>query len=149
MAGFVYNEGAEEIALGNIDFVNDDIRAIVVMTNTTADTENQGIDFIGDFTTLDEYDQSYTRPVLSGKSISKVESAATYVKHLADNLNLASLAAGTRSIAGVVVYKHITNDAASIPLAWCPLSTPKAATGADFPMNWSADYGAYSLRVAS
>ena len=44
----------------------DDIRAILVMTNTTCDTEIDAITYVDDYTTLDESDATgYSRQALT------------------------------------------------------------------------------------
>ena len=70
MASVVYNQFKQYIANGTIDLDTDNIWAALVMTNTTVDTENDGIEHIGDFTTLDECDGSgYVRKEMTSKAV--------------------------------------------------------------------------------
>ena len=57
MAFLVSNKIKTYIMQGSLDFreAGDDLRLVLVMTNTTTDTEDD-IQFIGSYTTLDEYD---------------------------------------------------------------------------------------------
>ena len=54
----IYNEFKRASAAGEIDLNADDIRAILVMANTTAGTENDGKVYVSDLTTLDECNAS-------------------------------------------------------------------------------------------
>jgi hypothetical protein len=65
MVSFVYHKALTAILNGNIDWDANDLRALLVMTNTTADTETD-VQFISDFTTLDEMDgTNYVRKQLT------------------------------------------------------------------------------------
>ena len=55
MASFVYTYAKTKLLSGDLDLNAHDIRLMLVMTNTTADTEADKV-FVGDFTTLDEMD---------------------------------------------------------------------------------------------
>ena len=56
MASLIYNEFKRANMAGEIDLNADDIRVALVMTNTTVDTENDGMVNVDDFATLDECD---------------------------------------------------------------------------------------------
>jgi hypothetical protein len=65
MTKFVYTPALAAIAKGEIDLATDDIRAALVMTNTTADTDEDA-EFVGDVGTLDEYNGAgYARQALT------------------------------------------------------------------------------------
>ena len=78
---FVYNEFKRAVAAAEIDFdAPDDFRIILVMTNTTADTEDDA-NTIDGFTTLDEFDGSdYSRQSLGSDTLNEdsVNSRAEY-----------------------------------------------------------------------
>jgi hypothetical protein len=53
MPNFLYTQATKEIGDGNIDWINDDIRVILVDNTTSADTEQDAATISG-FTTLGE-----------------------------------------------------------------------------------------------
>lgn len=133
MPTFVYNEGKERIlalALANMASP----RLALLMTNTTADTQNDGISFVGNITTLDEFDGAgYTRKTLASGTVTKDDANDRANLDFAD-VTWTGLGAGTRSIQGVLLYDHVTNDADSIPVAWLEFATPKTPDGSDFTL---------------
>lgn len=113
--GFTYNEAKRAIASGEIDFASDDIRALLVMSNTTADTDDD-VNTISGITTLDEFGgANYARKALTGEAVSE-DAGNNKATFDADNPVWTALGNGARQIAGVVIYKHVTNDADSVPL---------------------------------
>ena len=72
MATFLFNEWKRASLRAEIDLVTDDIRAALVMSNTTADTEDDANTLSG-FTPLDECNGAhYVRKALTGKSVVEV-----------------------------------------------------------------------------
>lgn len=107
-------------------------RVALLMSNTTADTENDGIDFVGDITTLDEFDgANYVRKTLASGTVAVDDANDRAGLDFAD-ITWTALGAGTRSIVGILVYDHITNDAASPVGWWLEYSSPKTPDGSDF-----------------
>lgn len=135
MASFVYNEFKRASAAAEIDLDADDIRVALMMTNTTVDTENDGIVNLDDFSALDEFDgANYVRKALANEAVAK-DDANDRADFSADNVTWTALGAGTRAIAGVLVYYHNTDDASSVPIAWIEFSaTPD---GNDFTIKWA------------
>ncbi len=128
----MYTHALAEHMKGNIDLDGDDLRAALLMTNTTGDTEldKQTVDA---FTTLDEFDGSgYTRQTLTGKAIAE-DTANDRGEFTMDNITFGPIDAGTRAIAGVLIYKHITDDTDAIPVLWIDtgsgLTPPITPTG--------------------
>ncbi len=114
---FAYNDPKRGFVTGEIDLTSDDIRAMLVMTNTTADTEDDS-NFIGDFTTLDEMDGSgYARVALTSEAVAE-DAANNRAEFNADDITFSAVGVGTRQVAALVLYKHVTNDADSIPLVY-------------------------------
>jgi len=139
MASVVYNEFKRANAAGEIDLNADDIRAILVMTNTTADTENDAKVYVGDLTTLDESDATgYARQALATEAVNK-DDANDRAEFDADDVSFSGMSGdATRDYQGVVLYKHVTNDADSPLVAFIefdnqPLS--KSATTVSVPWN--------------
>lgn len=94
-----------------------DIRTILVMTNTDADT-NRAAATIGAFVTLDEMDgANYARQTTDNQTRTLVPANnRTEFNH--DVLVFSNLGAGTRQVAGMIYYHHVTNDGNSVPLFW-------------------------------
>lgn len=135
MASQVYNSVKAEILKGNIDLANDDIRVKLLMTNTTADTENSGITNLSDFTTLDEFDgTNYSVKSLANLAVS-VDNGNNRAEFDADDVTWSSLGAGTRDVAGILLYKHVDGtDGNDIAIAW--LEQSGSPDGSNFSINW-------------
>lgn len=122
MASFWYTPAKERLAKGDLDFdeAGNDIRVMLCMTNTTADTD-QDAGTLSAIGTLDEYDGSgYSRAALAGQSVvrddanNRAEITATSPISFG-----ATVGAGTRSAAGALVYRHVDGTAANDqPIAW-------------------------------
>ena len=141
MASFVYDNAKEQLLLGAFDFTNDDIRVALLMTSTTADTE-KGAATVAGFTTIDDFDGTgYTAggAALAGESVTE-DSGNNRGEFDATDLIFSALGAGTRSIAGALVYKFVTSFSASIPIAWIDDGGfPIVANGGDITITWNAE----------
>ncbi len=119
---FWYTPAKERLAKADLDFdeAGHDIRVMLCMTNTTADTD-QDAGTLSTITTLDEYDGAgYARAALASQSVvrddanNRAEITATSPISFG-----ATVAAGTRSAAGALVYRHVDGTAANDqPIAW-------------------------------
>lgn len=139
MASLVYNEFKRANAAGEIDLNADDIRIALVMTNTTVDTENDGITTVSGFTTLDEMDgANYARAALANEAVNK-DDGNDRAEFDADDVTFSLLGNGTREVQGALVYKHVTNDADSIPIAFIEFATTQNPGGSDFTIQWDAE----------
>jgi hypothetical protein len=110
---FIYVPALTKIAKADADWDSMDARILLVMTNTTADTEKLATT-LSAFTTLDEFDGSgYTRLDLAGLSVVQ-DDANLRAEIAASNGTFGStVAAGTRSIQGMVVYIRVDGTAAN------------------------------------
>ena len=105
------------LGLINTTVLTGDIRAILVMTNTTADTEVDS-EFISSITTLDEMDGSgYARVALTGEAFA-VDLANARWEFTSSAFTYTAVGAGTRQVQGLLLYLHVTNDADSKPLIY-------------------------------
>ena len=139
MASFIYNKTKTDIAEGGVDFreAGADMRVILVMTDTTANAEDDTATMTN-FTTLDEFDGSGYTQQASNTAISRIDNQIAE-EDLANNRNEfngddiafgALSASGTgRSITGAVILRWVTNFGASIPVAFIDFT--------DFPANGS------------
>ena len=107
-------------ALMDLDEAGDDMRVVMCMTNTTADTDVDA-DNTGTYT-LDEMDgANYARKTCDNQTVS-TDDANDRAEFDFDDLVYTSLGNGTRQAQGILIHEHITNDAGSFPLAWIDFS---------------------------
>lgn len=140
MASVVYNELKRMLFAAELDLDSDDIRVALVMTNTTVDSENDGIVNLDDFTTLDECDgANYVRKALTSETITKDDSN-DQAEFDADDVTWSALGAGTRSVQGMLVYKYVDGTAANdIALFYLEFAAVKTPDGSDFTVNFATD----------
>ncbi|WP_425618055.1 hypothetical protein NA78x_001748 [Anatilimnocola sp. NA78] len=138
MASHLFNEWKQQL-LRDYLASSDDIRLIGVMSNTTADTDNDDIVYVGDIGTLDEFNgANYSRPALASEVVNEDDTGDEAEFDAAD-VTLTALGAGTRSLAGWVMYRHVTNDADSPVIGYLEYATPKTPDGSDFVVQWNAE----------
>lgn len=136
MANFVYTNALDLIAKGSIDFLNDDIRIALVDNTTTADTE-EDVTLMNGFSTLGELSGTgYSRKVLASKAINKDEANDRSEMDCADVL-WSSINAGTAAAA--ILYKHVSDDTDSIPIAFIDSNFPFVTNGGDFTLTINAE----------
>lgn len=128
MATKVYNTGKQEILEGWLAS-GADLRVILCMTNTTADTENDDIVYVDDIATLDEHDgDNYERKALASETVTKDDANDRASLGVAD-LVYSNLGAGARSIAGCIIYRHATDDTDSPVIMWHEFANPLTPDG--------------------
>lgn len=141
MANFIYNEAKRAIAEAEIDFGSggSDIRALLVMTNTTADTETN-VNTLSGFTTLDEMDgANYARIALSGEVVNE-DSGNNRAEFDASDITWSNLGAGTRQVQAVIIYKHVGADSSNVPIAFIDTGGfPFSANGGNVTIQWNAE----------
>lgn len=140
MASFVYNEAKRAFAEGEIDLGSGGatLRLALVMTNTTADTEDD-VNNMGAFSTLDDYDGSgYSRATIDSQVVNE-DAANNRAEFDAADEVFSTIGAGTRSIEGAILYKFVTNDAGSTPIAWIDDFTNFNGNGGNITFQWNAE----------
>ena len=127
------------LGLINPTVLTGDIRAVLVMTNTTADTEVD-TEFMSGFTTLDEMDGvGYARVALAAEAFA-VDLVNDRWEFAASPFTFAAVSAGTRQVQGLLLYLHVTNDADSKPLMYIDgTGFPFTANGEDIVCTPSAE----------
>lgn len=148
MASNVYNNFLKELL--NAYLVSGaDIRAALLMTNTTADTETDAIEAVDDITTLDECDATgYARVQLASEA-ANADDTNDRAEFDATDISFTGLGGdATRDYQGVLIYKHVNDDTDSVPIAFIDFSSdiPKSATQVNVP--WNED-GILQLALAS
>ena len=140
MASVVYNEFKRASASGEIDLKGgDDIRVRLVMSNTTCDTENDAILFLANFTTIDVCDGAgYVDKALAGEAVA-TDDPNDRAEFDATDVTWAALGVGTRTTVGVLIYKFVTADADSVPIAFVEFAAAVTHDGTDFVIQWNAE----------
>lgn len=111
MATTVYNDFKHRLASAWV--AGKTIKVALLMTGTTAGTQNDGVVFVADITTLDECDSvGYVRQTLANVTVNK-DDANDRAELDCDDLNFGALPASTRQIAGVKFIEHIDGTAAN------------------------------------
>lgn len=149
MASLIYNNTFLLMGTGALDLTEgqDDIRVALLMTNTSADTEEE-IALMNGFSTLDEMDgANYARKTLASQAIA-VDMSNDRVEFDCEDLTWSSLGNGTRAIQGMLLLKHVTNDTDSIPLAFIEFASTQNPGGSDFTVNMPAE-GLIQIRQGS
>lgn len=139
MANFVYTHAKHLIATGALNLDTADLRALLVMSNTTTDTEEDKTTISG-FTTLDEYNGSaYARKTLGASTVTEDTGNNRSEVDVAD-FAWSALGAGTRSAQAMVVFAFVTNDADSVPIAFIDTGGfPFAGNGGDVNVTVNAE----------
>ena len=136
---FAYTPAKYGIARGTLVWHSSDIRVLLVMANTTADTD-QDAATISAFGTLDEYDgASYVRKTLAGLATNE-DDPNNRAEMDATDITWSTLGAGTRQAQAMVVYKFVTNDTDSIPILFIDSGGfPFTGSGLDAVVTWNAE----------
>lgn len=138
MTTHVFNEFKQTL-LRDYLATSDDIRIALLSTNTTADTENDDIVFVDDITTLDEFDgTNYARKALTSEAVNE-DDTGDEAEFDADDVTWTALGAGTRSIQGILVYKHVNDDTDSPVICFLQFAANKTPDGSDFQVVWNAE----------
>ena len=140
MASAVPNSAKLRLLNGGLDLDTDDIRARLVMTNTTCDTEVDAINDLADYTTIDVADATGYADVALTESASAVD-ASDLAKFDASDISFTGLGGdATRDYQGVLLYKYVDGtNANDLPVCFIDFTSdiPSTATQVDVP--WHAD----------
>jgi hypothetical protein len=141
MANFIYNEAKRLMADGAFDWDTDSFYVRLVMTNTTADTEDDKNTWAG-FTTPDEYNGSGYPS--GGQAIAAAvinEDAANDRAELdGTDTTFTSLGAGTRQCQAAVIVKYVDGAGGDIPIAYIDTGGfPWTGNGGNVTLQWNAE----------
>lgn len=139
MASVILNEFKRANAAAEIDLNADDIRARLVMTNTTVDTENDGIVNLADYTLIDVCDSAgYANEEMDNEAVNK-DDANDRAEFDADDSTWLALAVCTRQLPGYLLYKHVDGtDANDLVIAYIEFPAAKTPDGSDFVIQHNA-----------
>ena len=139
MASLVNNYFKQRVAEGEIDLDADTLKILLVMTNTTADTE-ANIQTLDGYTTLDEMDGSNYVVKTLGSLTHALDTANDRFELDAADVTYTALGAGTRNVQGVLLYKHVDGtDANDQPIAFIEFGSSLSADGSDVTISWDAE----------
>lgn len=135
---FVYTRAKRDIFNADIDFnLPHDFRIILVDNTTTADTEEDAAT-ISAFTTLGELSGAgYVRKALANEVVNE-DTVNNRAEFDADDITWTGIDAGTAQ--AMILYKHVTNDTDSIPIAYIDTGGfPINTNGGDLTVQWNAE----------
>ncbi len=118
MAGFVFNEGAESLLDGSIDWAADTIKVRLVETTDTLNRDDDVMTGLG--ITTDDI-------TLGSKTGPTKDDATDRVVYSAANPTFTTVPLGAE-VDRMIIFKFVTNDADSIPIAVCDI-TPTTPNG--------------------
>lgn len=135
----VYTPFKGDLLRGGHNLAADDMRILLAMTNTTFDTETDD-EFVDDTTTPDEYDgASYARKALGGEAVTD-DTANDRGEFDANDIQWATLGAGTRQAAGMVLFSFVMDDTDSPLVAWIDSGGfPFSGNGGNVDVAWNAE----------
>lgn len=137
MASHVKNIALSRTWSGDMDLNADDMRLILCMTNTTADTDLDSDNVNG--LTLDEMDgANYARQALANEAVN-TDDANDRAEFDADDVTINALGNGARQMQGALIYEHVTTDADSFPGFWVEFTSTINPGGSNFTISWNAE----------
>ena len=140
MASAVPNSTKANLMNGTLDLDTNDIRARLVMTNTTCDTEVDAIAHLSNYTTIDKANSTGYADVVLTESVSADDTANTG-KFTASNISFSGLGGdASRAYQGVLIYKYVDGtDANDIPVCYVDFPSTIPATATQVNVTWSAN----------
>lgn len=136
---FVYTGYKVQAGLAGVNLATADMRVMLVMTNTTADTD-QDATLISDITTLDEGDGSgYARESIGSGNQVTADDPNDRAEWDASDIVFALLGAGTRQYEGAIIYVDLGADTTSIPVAYIDDDFPFTGNNSNVGFTWNAE----------
>lgn len=131
--------GMRNLLNGTSNWLTSDYRGRLLMTNTTADTENDKAT-LSAYTTLDKFDGSGSSDnlALTGETVT-ADTINNRVELDADDLSFGALGNGTRQIQGILIFDFNTNDADAVPFVFIQFSSSFNPAGATVTIQWDAE----------
>lgn len=140
MANFIFNEAKRLMLVGGLNLSSDSLKLLPVMSNSTADA-NDDANTIGDIVTLDPLDGGFVAGGVALTSQTVAEDAAGNRAYFdAADVTMTAVAAGTRQVKGLILYKTGASLNAGIPIAWIDTpGFPFWTNGSNVVVTWSAN----------
>ena len=136
MASLVNNYFKQRVAEGEIDLDADTLKILLVMTDTTCDTE-ANIQTLSGFDDMDEMDGANYEVKTLGSLTHALDTSNNRFELDAANVTYTALGAGSRNVQGVLLYKHVDGtDANDQPIAFIEFGSSLSADGSDVTISW-------------
>lgn len=141
MASAVPNSALVRLLNGGLDLNTDDIRARLVMTNTTCDTEIDAINNLSNYTTIDPADATSYADVALGSEAVNTDDTNNRAEFDAADISFTGLGGNaTRAYQGVLLYKYVDGtNANDIPVAYIDFTSTIPATATQVNVPWNAE----------
>lgn len=141
MASKLYDAGGKAIYDRTIDIAADTLKVMLVTTGYTfVQTETAMTTAAASELSVTGYTSGFasaSRRTLASKTMTNDTTNHRTVVDAADPATWTALAAGA-TISAAIVYKHLTSDAASTPIAYLDF-TDTATNGSDFTITYDAN----------
>jgi hypothetical protein len=141
MANFLYNVAKKQLLDGDLDFdAPQDIRVLLLETETDADPDDLTVAAVlARAGTTELTNTGYARQALTGETTSQ-DDVNDRAEFDAGDATFTAVEAGNNVVA-FLIYKHVTNDADSIPIGLVDTATglPITPNGSDITIAWNAE----------
>jgi hypothetical protein len=141
MASAIPNSAKANLVNGTIDLNTHDIRARLVMSNTTCDTEVDAINDLADYSTIDPCNSTgYADVALSSEAVN-VDDANNRAEFDAVDVSFTGLGGdASRNIVGVLIYKYVDGtNANDLPIQYVEFTAPIPSTATQIDIPWSTE----------
>lgn len=140
MASAIPNSAKERLLNGGIDLNTDDIRARLVMANTTCDTQVDAINDLADYTTIDPCDSTGYADIALTESVA-VDDTNDRAEFDATDISFTGLGGdASRNIVGCLIYKYVDGtNANDIPVCYLEFGTAVNSSATQIDVTWSAE----------
>lgn len=141
MASGLYNRGKFELGTGGTVWTTSDIRVLLVGTSFTFDPDHNVVgDISGEIST-----DNYARQAIGSPAVTENDTNDR-VEYDLDDVLFESLGPGSGgpTVRGIVIYRHVTNDADSPLLGHCEFAEDRTVNGENFTAQIPAA-GAFQL----
>jgi hypothetical protein len=133
--GMIFNRGALGLQDGSIVWSSATIKARLSRTSENAISK--------DATVMTGLGIAATDITLGTKTGPTEDQATDRIKYSSANPSFAAVASGAE-VDKLIIFKFVTNDAASIPIAVVSLTTPITPNGGDINVTWDAQGAFYT-----
>ncbi len=142
MANFVYNVACKQLLDGDLDFnAPNDIRVLLLESATDENKDDATVQAVlARAGTTELTSTNYARVALANETTSQ-DDTNDRAEFDADNAVFSGVSqATTETVVALVVYKHVTNDTDSIPIAFIDGAAefPLTPNGSDITVTWDA-----------
>jgi hypothetical protein len=142
MASGVYTNGIESVLNGGIDLDTTSLKVMLVASSYTYDPDHDFVDDITELSSVTNYTGGFNGAGRKAATVTITEQTANnrVVVILGDLTWTALGGASNGTIGGAALIREITNDAASIPIAFFDV-TDTPTNGSDVTLDFDATNG--------